>query len=201
MPETAVAPDFAAFAGSPPPNTTLSRASAQIRAPLAPPRLRRNAIVVAAIAIVALAIVVIRARSTADPTVGAAGEPSAAEPSSTVMGAVLPAESAPAPPVIATSTALATSPAPTIITGTTTRRAPTPAPAGEDAFVHVDFPNARDGIAVTLDGRPAKLPLRIPKDNKMHAVKIQTPHFEPETLSVKGDADQSIRLKNEVILY
>src|SRR5262249_32059294 len=47
MPETAVAPDFAAFAGSPPPNTTLSRASSQIRAgrwraSLAPPNLQRN---------------------------------------------------------------------------------------------------------------------------------------------------------------
>jgi hypothetical protein len=54
---------------------------------------------------------------------------------------------------------------------------------------------------VALDGRPARLPLRIPRDGRVHQVLVQTPHFKPETLPLRGDSDQSIRLKNEIEMY
>jgi serine/threonine-protein kinase len=206
MPETAVAPDFAAFAGSQPSNTTLSRASSQIRASrwptsLTPPNLQRNALLAGGIAIVALAFAVLRVRVAPTPAAGASTDSTgAAEPSPSSV--VLPPEpahptaevAAPAPPPPAASST------PPTTTASSSRRAPLPTVA-EEPPARIDFPNARDGITVTVDGRPAKLPLRIPHDGKMHTVLVQTPHFKPETLTLKGDADQSIRLKNEIVMY
>jgi serine/threonine protein kinase len=208
MPETAVAPDFAVFAGSPAPDTTLSRASSQIRpsgwrASFAPPNLRRNALFAGGIAIAALGFAVVRVRST--PTTVATNfdvNGGAAESSAQATSVMLPPEpahptvevvgsSAPLPPLTA-------APGPTIGAGSSSRRPPAPA---EEPPARIDFSNARDGITVTVDGKPSKLPLRIPHDGRMHTVFVQTPHFKPETLMLKGDADQSIHLKNEIVMY
>jgi hypothetical protein len=73
------------------------------------------------------------------------------------------------------------------------RRRVRAAPAG---FVTINITNARDGLTVTVDGRNATLPLRLPRDHKTHKVLFRTPNFHPEVRSLKADEDQTITLAN-----
>ncbi len=212
MPPTAVAPDFGAFAGLPQaPDTTLSRASSQMGSvaprPVAPSKLRRNAVIGGSVAAAVIAFAVVRSRATAAAGPGSSSQEESTPPafSGGHSVVILPPEtshaevlahgdSSSAAPESQGSQAASTSPG-YASSSSSTRR------SEEIPTARIEFVNARPGITVTLDGRPARLPLRVPRDGRAHQVSVQTPHFKPETLSLKGDVDQSIRLKNEIEMY
>ena len=84
--------------------------------------------------------------------------------------------------------------------------APTPAARGgltpEDrvpalpvATVAVSIVNPPVGLAVTVDGQPARLPLRLPRDGQEHRLELRAPTLTPEMKLVRADRDQSLTLK------
>jgi hypothetical protein len=64
------------------------------------------------------------------------------------------------------------------------------------ASVLVKVTNAREGLTITVDGRRASLPLRLPADRKPHRVVFRTPNFRPEAHTLFGERDQSLTLEN-----
>jgi serine/threonine-protein kinase len=67
--------------------------------------------------------------------------------------------------------------------------------------VTIEITNARPGLTVKVDGRPASLPLRLRRDGKTHDVEFETPNFHAETRRVRADASSSITLENKPGYY
>ena len=63
-------------------------------------------------------------------------------------------------------------------------------------LIAITITNAREGLTVTVDGRRASLPLRLPRDGKPHKVLFKTPNFHPEVQTLQADEDQTITLAN-----
>jgi len=94
-------------------------------------------------------------------------------------------------PVVAPSPVGAAAPAPE------SAPAPAPAPVERPVATHVtvDVANPRAGLTVTVDGRPARLPLRLRRDGATHQLRFEAPNFKAETRTVAADRDQRVRLK------
>jgi serine/threonine-protein kinase len=126
-------------------------------------------------------------------------------PAPTVAADPAPAETPPAPPP-ATPTAAAVvakppepEPAPP---PAPVAKEPAPRPARElPSHVTVEVSNARPGLSVTLDGQPARLPLRLRRDGAAHVVRFEAPNFKPETKTIRADRDVKLRLKYSPSLF
>ena len=54
---------------------------------------------------------------------------------------------------------------------------------------------------MTVDGKAASLPLRLPRDMQVHELKFETPHFRTEVRHIRGDSDQTVVLENKPGFY
>jgi hypothetical protein len=53
---------------------------------------------------------------------------------------------------------------------------------------------------VTVDGRVTSLPVVLPRDGKARVLLFVTPGLEEETVTVRGDRDQRLKLKNRLFV-
>jgi hypothetical protein len=81
------------------------------------------------------------------------------------------------------------------------RREAAPGTRAKPERVTIEITNARPGLKVKVDGRPASLPLRLKRDGKTHDVDFETPNFHPETRRLRADANTSITLENKPGYY
>jgi serine/threonine-protein kinase len=98
------------------------------------------------------------------------------------------------PPVLprpAPQPARAAAPAPEPVAAPGPARAERPVPT----HVTVEVANPRTGLTVTVDGRPARLPLRLRRDGATHQLRFEAPSFKAETRTIAADRDQRVRLK------
>jgi hypothetical protein len=79
------------------------------------------------------------------------------------------------------------------------RPAPEPksASAAHARTIRISVANAPDQLTVLIDGRPGKLPVRIPADGREHLLRFESNRTRPETRTVTADRDQSIELANK----
>jgi hypothetical protein len=79
---------------------------------------------------------------------------------------------------------------------------PRPAVAAEVAepkpveLVTISIDNATLGLSVTVDGRPASLPVRLPRDGRTHQLEFRSAKFRTERRVIRADADRSVHLDN-----
>jgi serine/threonine-protein kinase len=71
------------------------------------------------------------------------------------------------------------------------------AAAPRSRTVRVTVANAPEGLAVLVDGRPGRLPLRLPMDGKPHVLRFESARTRPETKSITADSDQTVELANK----
>jgi serine/threonine-protein kinase len=79
-----------------------------------------------------------------------------------------------------------------------------PAPGGSQgasSIVRVRVANPKPGLRVTVDGRPASIPVRIARDGKPHVLAFTAPNFKPETKTVVADQDHTLNLDYRPKLY
>jgi len=69
------------------------------------------------------------------------------------------------------------------------------------ASIRIRIANPRPGLRVTVDGRPASLPVRLPRDQKSHVLAFTAPNFKPETKTVVADQDRTLTLEYRPKLY
>ena len=110
---------------------------------------------------------------------------------------------APPPTVVETPGAPEESPnpaglAPDFPAATTT---PGPAPEAIGRSIQIKITNPRPGLRVTVDGRWASLPVRLPRDQKSHVLAFTAPNFKPETKTIVADQDQTLTLEYRPKLY
>jgi len=67
-----------------------------------------------------------------------------------------------------------------------------PAPPAAPRTSRIDLEGIPAGAAVSLDGRPAVLPLQLPRGADKHRITVTAAGFEPFELSVDGSKDQSV---------
>jgi hypothetical protein len=67
--------------------------------------------------------------------------------------------------------------------------------------VRIRVANPRPGLRVTVDGRGASLPVRLPRDQKTHVLAFTAPNFKVETKTVIADQDQTLTLEYRPNLY
>jgi hypothetical protein len=67
--------------------------------------------------------------------------------------------------------------------------------------VRIRVANPRPGLRVTVDGRGASLPVRLPRDQKTHVLSFTAPNFKIETKTVIADQDQTLTLEYRPKLY
>jgi tRNA A-37 threonylcarbamoyl transferase component Bud32 len=128
------------------------------------------------------------APSTAEPPTANATEPSAAPPSSAVE-APAAAEQNPISTSSAAGSAAATSTAPAAV------------PEAIARSIQIKITNPRPGLRVTVDGRSASLPMRLPRDQKSHVLAFTAPNFKPETKTIVADQDYALTLEYRPKLY
>jgi serine/threonine-protein kinase len=97
-------------------------------------------------------------------------------------------EHKPAPETAAAVAAPAPAPAPAAAAP-----APPPPPA-VPATSRIALEGLPPGAAVELDGRPAELPLRLPRSGGKHQVAVTAAGFEPLELSLDGAKDQTVKV-------
>jgi hypothetical protein len=84
----------------------------------------------------------------------------------------------------------------------TTPADPSPgAPHVASSIVRVRVGNPKPGLRVTVDGRPASIPVRIARDGKPHVLAFTAPNFKPETKTVVADQDHTLTLDYRPKLY
>ena len=86
---------------------------------------------------------------------------------------------------------------PEALPATTTTAAAEPATGG----IRVRVANSRPGLRVTVDGRIASLPIRLPRDQKAHVLVFTAPNFKPETKTILADQDHTFNLEYRPKLY
>jgi serine/threonine protein kinase len=77
------------------------------------------------------------------------------------------------------------------------------APAAETPIntIRIKVANPRPGLRVAVDGRTAFLPLKLPRDQKSHALVFTAPNFKPETKTIVADQDHTLTLDYRPRLY
>jgi hypothetical protein len=81
---------------------------------------------------------------------------------------------------------------------------PTPPSAAAETTgraIRVKIANPRPGLRATVDGRATSLPVRLPRDNKVHVLSFTAPNFKPETKTVVADQDHTLTLEYHPKLY
>jgi hypothetical protein len=80
---------------------------------------------------------------------------------------------------------------------------PPPSAAAEVTgnFIRIKIANPRPGLRATVDGRATSLPVRLPRDNKVHVLSFTAPNFKPETKTVVADQDRALTLEYHPKLY
>jgi serine/threonine-protein kinase len=126
-------------------------------------------------------------RSTDEPA-GAAPEPIAVEPPNPAAEDPVPAEES-------------ASPAPPSPTRATAHAPPAATSEASGSSIRIKIANPRPGLRVTVDGRPASLPVRLPHDQKAHVLAFTAPNFKLETKTVVADRDQTLTLDYRPKLY
>jgi serine/threonine-protein kinase len=75
-----------------------------------------------------------------------------------------------------------------------------PAAEAEEAkpveTVTVSVDNATLGLSVTVDGKPAALPIRLPRDGHTHQLEFRSPKFRTERRGIRADGDHVVHLDN-----
>ena len=145
-------------------------------------------------------------------------DPSAREPAAEANIAPAPIRAAPAAvpnlEPVAAAPVVVTAPPPAVLTAAPSVPArPEDAPAGEGpdsppfaaaepASVTFKIEGAREPINVQVDGKsvPASAPIRLPRDRAIHAVRVTSTHFSPETFSRRADGNRTLHLKNDLRL-
>jgi serine/threonine-protein kinase len=69
---------------------------------------------------------------------------------------------------------------------------PAPAPPAEAPTSRIALEGLPAGAAVALDGRPAELPLHLPRGGGKHHVTVTAAGFDPLELSLDGSKDQTV---------
>jgi serine/threonine-protein kinase len=64
-------------------------------------------------------------------------------------------------------------------------------------IIRITVSNAPEALAVLVDGRPGRLPVRLPADNKPHTLRFESTRTRPETRTITADKDQAIELSNK----
>jgi serine/threonine-protein kinase len=67
--------------------------------------------------------------------------------------------------------------------------------------VRIRVANPRPGLRVFVDGRPTSLPVRLPRDQKSHALTFTAPNFKTETRTIIADQDHALTLEYRPKLY
>jgi serine/threonine protein kinase len=78
---------------------------------------------------------------------------------------------------------------------------PTQPTAQQSDTIRVSITNGRKGLTVRVDGHPAGLPVRLPRDGQFHELSFETPNFKPESRRIKADKDQALVLDNKPGFY
>ena len=71
----------------------------------------------------------------------------------------------------------------------------------ESDKVRIAIPNGRPGLVVKVDGQVVSIPLRLPRDMKIHELVFSTPNFRSESRKIRADRDQTITLENKPGFY
>jgi tRNA A-37 threonylcarbamoyl transferase component Bud32 len=130
--------------------------------------------------------------STAPPTAAPAA-PSTTEPSAAPPPSAVEAPAAAEQDPISTGSA-AGSPA-------ATSTAQVAAPEATGRSIQIKVTNPRPGLRITVDGRWASLPVRLPRDQKSHVLAFTAPNFKPETKTIIADQDHTLTLEYRPKLY
>jgi len=75
------------------------------------------------------------------------------------------------------------------------------APEATGRSIQIKIANPKPGLRVTVDGRWASLPVRLPRDQKSHVLAFTAPNFKPETKTIVADQDQTLTLEYRPKLY
>jgi serine/threonine protein kinase len=63
--------------------------------------------------------------------------------------------------------------------------------------IKITLTNAPEQLAVLVDGRPARVPVRLPLDSKQHVLRFESARTRPETKTITADKDQTLELVNK----
>jgi serine/threonine protein kinase len=190
--------------------TTLSGASGTVEPQQTSlgPKKRPVWLLAAGAAAVVAAVVGVRAAMSPAPSPVSANRPVYLEPPRPVAEPKAPAPEPEAPPPVTPPQppeprpAAAPAPAKPAVA---VKRPPEPRPSAEPKSasaahartIRISVANAPDQLTVLIDGRPGKLPVRIPADGREHLLRFEGSRTRPETRTVTADRDQSIELANK----
>jgi serine/threonine protein kinase len=63
--------------------------------------------------------------------------------------------------------------------------------------VKITVSNPPEQLAVLVDGRPSRLPVRLPLDGKQHTLRFESTRTRPESRTITADKDQAVELANK----
>jgi serine/threonine protein kinase len=67
------------------------------------------------------------------------------------------------------------------------------------AIIDIEVDGAPAGLEVTVDGRPARVPLRMNRDNAAHRLVFSAPGYEPETQIIEASSSRIVNLSMKAI--
>jgi serine/threonine protein kinase len=69
--------------------------------------------------------------------------------------------------------------------------------SGRSKSVRITIANAPEELTVLVDGRPGRLPVKLPLDLKPHTLRFESARTRPETKTITADHDQTVELTNK----
>ena len=60
--------------------------------------------------------------------------------------------------------------------------------------VTIEIEGGPDDLQIAVDGRPATLPLTLPRDGAVHKVTFRAPGYQPETRMIEASRSQTLTL-------
>jgi tetratricopeptide (TPR) repeat protein len=70
-------------------------------------------------------------------------------------------------------------------------------PVATSKLIRVQVSNPPEGLTVLIDGRPGRLPIRLPRDGRSHTLRFESARTRPEIKTVTADQDLSLELVNK----
>jgi serine/threonine-protein kinase len=108
-----------------------------------------------------------------------------------------PAPAAPSPPPPAAEKAPPPAPSPAEASRKAESAAKPAAAAPKTRTIRITVSNPPEELTVLIDGRPGKIPVRLPLDLKPHTLRFESARTRPEVVSITADRDQTLELANK----
>jgi serine/threonine protein kinase len=186
--------------------TTLTGATGEVASGVRPAAGKSRALLVGAAAAILVGVGGLAAMMKRSPEAPSAARPVYVEPPRPLPRSPEPIAPAPAP--LATPSPPHTE-APTKVVAPTPAREPSEShrasehgsePRSSATHAHtirIAVTNAPEQLTVLVDGRPARLPLRLPLDSRSHVLRFESARTRPETRTISADKDQTVELANK----